>query len=71
MLYSGIKAGSIGPRSGLCPRVMADGDRLFKTEVVGALVWAGISVVGVFVASLSMHGSGEALSNEACSTPFV
>ena len=70
-LYSGIKAGSIGSRSGLRPSKMAEGGRLFKDEAVGLFLGAGKSVVGVLVASFSMHESRETLSNEACGTPCV
>lgn len=51
--------------------MMAEGGRLFKDDVVGALLGAGKPVVGVLVASFSMHDSREALSNEACGTPCV
>ena len=70
-LYSGIKAGSISFRSGVCPSMMADGGRHCKDDVVGALLGAEMTVVGALVASFPAHDSGQALSNEARGTPCV
>ena len=68
-LYSGIKAGSIGFRSGLRPNVVTDDGRLSK--IADALLVVERSVGGGLVASLPVHDVGEARKKEACGRPCV
>lgn len=65
-LYSGIKAGSTGFRSGLRPDVVVGDVRLFKVGITDALLRVERSVGRALVVSLPVHDVGEARNDEAC-----
>ena len=64
MLYSGIKAGPIGLKSGLRPKLIVDG-WLLKRDVVDALLWAERSVAKFLVASFAVDDIDEACNDKA------
>lgn len=70
-LYSGIKAGSTGFRSGLRPDALVCDFRLFKDDIAGALLRVRRSVDRVLVVPLLVDDVGEARNDEAHGRPCV